>query len=227
MITGTSFCSWGQIVAVMFDTMSSSPHRRLAVWQDIVCDTFVDLDCQSAMREDFRGTISRSNLGSATCARVSSCAQHVTRTSSRIARSREDYVLLALVTTGINEVDQDGRQAVVSAGQFVMYDTTRPYQLRFDDSFSQTVFQFPRKLLHQRVGAFDGLTATNFAGERPIERLAYEFLLGLSRTIDDIGPMDGTRLMDKRLTSSRWLSPIGCNVNHPTSRFTGLRRFIG
>lgn len=136
-------------------------------------------------------------------------------------------MLLALVTTGINEVDQDGRQAVVSAGQFVMYDTTRPYQLRFDDSFSQTVFQFPRKLLHQRVGAFDGLTATNFAGERPIERLAYEFLLGLSRTIDDIGPMDGTRLMDKRLTSSRWLSPIGCNVNHPTSRFTGLRRFIG
>ena len=69
---------------------------------------------------------------------------------------------MALGNSGVNGVYQDGREAIVSAGQFVLYDTTRPYELRFDDSFSQTIFQMPRKLLQQRVGSFDGLTATTF-----------------------------------------------------------------
>jgi AraC-like DNA-binding protein len=87
----------------------------------------------------------------------------------------------------------------MSAGQFVIYDTTRPYELRFDDSFTQTVFQIPRKLLHQRVGSFDTLTATTFQGDRPLERLAYEFLLGISKTVDQVDAATATRLLDQAL----------------------------
>ena len=149
-------------MAVMLDTRSSAPDRRLAVWQDIVCDTFVGLDCRSDMRDGFWGSVSQTMIGQVSCTRVNSCAQRVLRTPSRIARASDDYVLVALGTSGVNGVFQDGREAVMSAGQFVIYDTTRPYELRFDDSFSQTIFQIPRKLLHQRIGSFDTLTATTF-----------------------------------------------------------------
>ena len=88
------------------------------------------------------------------------------RIASVAGASMVGYVLPVY---GVNGVFQDGREAIVSAGQFVLYDTTRPYELRFDDSFSQTIFQMPRKLLQQRVGSFDGLTATTFAGDRPLE----------------------------------------------------------
>jgi AraC-like DNA-binding protein len=121
------------------------------------------------------------------------------RTPSRIARASEDFVLVALGTSGVNGVFQDGREAVMSAGQFVIYDTTRPYELRFDDSFTQTIFQIPRKLLHQRVGSFDTLTATTFAGDRPLERLAYEFLLSMSKTIDQVDAATAARLLDQAL----------------------------
>ena len=47
--------SWRSVVAVVLDTSSCLPERRLAVWQDIVCDTFVGLDCQSDMRESVLG----------------------------------------------------------------------------------------------------------------------------------------------------------------------------
>jgi AraC-like DNA-binding protein len=96
-------------------------------------------------------------------------------------------------------VYQDGREAVISAGQFTIYDTTRPYELRFDDSFSQTILQMPRKLLQQRIGSFDTLTATTFSSDRPLERLAYEFLLGMSKTIDQVDPATATRLLDQAL----------------------------
>ncbi len=186
-------------MAVVLDTSSSVPDRRLAVWQDIVCDTFVGLDCQSDMHDAFWGSVSQSVIGSATCTRVDSCAQRVLRTPSRIARASEDFVLVTLGTSGVNGVFQDGREAVVSEGQFVIYDTTRPYELRFDDSFSQTIFQMPRKLLQQRIGSFDTLTATTFSGDRPLERLAYEFLLGMSKTIDHVDPATAARLLDQGL----------------------------
>src|ERR1700716_3063751 len=144
--------SWRAIMAVMLDTSSSAPDRRLAVWQDIVCDTFVGLDCRSDMHDAFWGSVSQSAVGPATFTRVDSCAQRVFRTPSRIARASEDFVLVALGNSGVNGVYQDGREAVVSAGQFVIYDTTRPYELRFDDNFSQTIFQMPRKFLQQRIG---------------------------------------------------------------------------
>ena len=186
-------------MAIVLDTSSSVPDRRLAVWQDIVCDTFVGLDCQSDMHDGFWGSVSQSTIGPATCTRVDSCAQRVLRTPSRIARASEDFVLVTLGTSGVNGVFQDGREAIVSAGQFVIYDTTRPYELRFDDSFSQTIFQMPRKLLQQRIGSFDTLTATTFSGDRPLERLAYEFLLGMSKTIDHVDPATAARLLDQGL----------------------------
>jgi AraC-like DNA-binding protein len=186
-------------VAVVLNTSSSVPDRRLAVWQDIVCDTFVGLDCRSDMHEAFWGAVSQSAIGPATFTRVDSCAQRVFRTPSRIARASQDYVLVALGNSGVNGVYQDGREAVVSAGQFVIYDTTRPYELRFDDSFSQTILQMPRKLLQQRIGAFEALTATTFSSDRPLEGLAYEFLVSAGKVIDHVDPATATRLLDQGL----------------------------
>jgi AraC-like DNA-binding protein len=186
-------------VAVVLDTGSSAPDRRLAVWQDIVCDTFVGLDCRSDMRDAFWGSVSQSRVGPVAFTQVDSTAQRVFRTPSRIARASEDFVLMALGNNGVNGVFQDGREAVVAAGQFVIYDTTRPYELRFNDSFSQTIFQMPRKLLQQRIGSFDKLTATTFSGDRPLEGLTYDFLLGISRRIEQVDPATATRLLDQAL----------------------------
>src|SRR5258708_2967924 len=186
-------------MAVVLDTSSSLPDRRLAVWQDIVCDVFVGLDCRSDMRETFWGAVTQSTVGPATFTRVDSCAQRVFRTPSRIARASEDYVLLAMGTRGVTGVYQDGREAVVSAGQFVIYDPPRPYELRFDDSFTQTILQMPRKLLQQRIGAFDALTATTFCSDRPLEALVYEFLISTSKVIDHVDPATANRLLDHGL----------------------------
>ena len=98
-------------MAVVLDTSSCLPERRLAVWQDIVCDTFVGLDCKSDMRGAFWGAVSQSRIGPMALTQVNSTAQRVFRTPSRIARASEDYVLMALGNSGVNGVFQDGREA--------------------------------------------------------------------------------------------------------------------
>ena len=57
----------------------------------------------------------------------------------------------------------------------------------------------PRKLLQQRIGSFDTLTATTFSSDHPLERLAYEFLLSMSKTIDHVDPATASRLLDQAL----------------------------
>ncbi|WP_445498097.1 cupin domain-containing protein, partial [Pseudomonas aeruginosa] len=81
---------------------------------------------------------------------VSSSRQRVLRTPSRIARASEDFVLFALGRSGSGGVVQDGRETVIQPGEFAFYDTTRPYELRFNDDFTQTIFQVPRAMLHRR-----------------------------------------------------------------------------
>jgi AraC-like DNA-binding protein len=186
-------------LAVVLDTNSALPHKRLAVWQDIVCDVFVGLDCKSDMADAFAGSISQSMIGPVSCSVVESCAQNVYRTPSRISRASEDFVLVTLGTKGVNGVLQDGREAIVSAGEFVIYDTTRPYELRFDGQFSQTIFRIPRKLLQQRVGSFDTLTATTFSAKRPLEKLAYDFLIAISRIVDHVDGETADRLSEQAL----------------------------
>jgi len=129
------------------------------------------------MHDAFWGSVSQSAVGPATFTRVDSCAQRVFRTPSRIARASEDFVLVALGNSGVNGVYQDGREAVVSAGQFTIlrYHPSLRAALRrqlFADHPSDA--SKTSATAHRRV---DKLTATTFSSDRPLESLVYEFLV--------------------------------------------------
>jgi AraC-like DNA-binding protein len=185
-------------VTVRYDTASEPARRRLAAWQDIVCDVFVGLDCKSDL-EDFHGSVTQTNFGELSLTRVDSGRQRVFRTPSRIARAREDYVLFAFGDTGVGGVVQDGREALIRPGEFAFYDTTRPYELSFDADFSQTILQVPRKLAQERLGPVDDLTAVIFSSDRPLHRLASDFIAGLSRIIEAVETPAAERLSGQAL----------------------------
>lgn len=181
----------------LFSTDTAPTYRRLALWQDIVCDVFVQLDCKSDLGSAFHGAITSAQVGQAKCSVVSSSRQRVLRTPSRIARASEDFVLIALGRHGAGAVLQDGRETVIRPGEFAFYDTTRPYELRFNDDFTQTIFQVPREMLHRRFAGTQGLTATAFTADSPVQRLAYQFIAGLSDVADRLDPDDAIRLSDQ------------------------------
>src|ERR1700736_1496471 len=132
-------CERSAAMPIQFTTDGVPGCRRLALWQDIVCDVYVQLDCKSDLGSAFAGSVTRARLGRATCSEVSSQRQRVFRTPSRIARSDEDFILIALGKHGVGGVVQDGRETLIRPGEFAIYDTTRPYELRFDDAFTQPI----------------------------------------------------------------------------------------
>ncbi|OAF07489.1 helix-turn-helix domain-containing protein [Bradyrhizobium neotropicale] len=184
-------------MTIQFTTDGSPGHRRLALWQDIVCDVFVGLDCKSDLGSAFHGSVTRGTLGKAVCSEVRSDRQHVYRTPSRIARSDQDFILIALGDRGAGGVVQDGRETVIHPGEFALYDTTRPYELKFDHAFTQTIFMVPRQMLQRRLGASETLTAMSFGADAPLERLAYDFIYRLCRSADRIDPANAAILSEQ------------------------------
>jgi len=185
-------------MTVRYDTSSEPARRRLARWQDIVCDVFVQLDCKSDL-QDFHGSVSQSKFGEMSLTRVDSSRQRVFRTRSRIARAKEDYLLFAFGVHGAGGVVQDGRETLIRPGAFAFYDTTRPYELSFDADFAQTILQIPRNVALARLGAVEDMTAIAFAPEQPLHRLASDFVTGLSQVIERVEAPVAERLSTQAL----------------------------
>ncbi len=120
---------------------------------------------------------------------------------------------------------------MIQVGEFAFYDTTPPYELRFKDDFTQTIFQVPREMLHRRFAGTQALTATTFTSDRPVQRLACQFIAGLSEVADRLDPDNAIRLCDQaagpaRDGDERARSPAPRCRPRPTARrcSTGSRR---
>jgi len=213
-------------VQVQFATDGVPAYRRLALWQDIVCDVYVQLDCKSDLGSAFNGRITRAQLGEASCTEVSSQQQRVYRTRSRIARSHEDFFLIALGKHGVGGVAQDGRETVLRPGEFTIYDTTRPYELRFDDAFTQVILQVPRDMLLRRIPGTEALTAISFGSDRPLQKLAHDFVYRLCQSADEIQPEHAVRLSEQAvdLVAMALSERLGTRALPSTRRLALLHR---
>lgn len=167
-------------MSTRFDTYSVALKERPAFWQEVVCNTFVQLDCSFPNQEQFHGHLQAHECGELSIVDVCASAQSVVRDARRIAYSDNEFVLVSLAHEGRARVVQEDREALLEVGDFAIYDTRRPYQLHFDGAFRQTVVQIPRASLHRRIGNIEYLTALPLLRKNPLNRLAFDFLAGLS-----------------------------------------------
>lgn len=159
--------------------------QRLAYWTDMICNVYVQLDCDPVPGDraggDFGGSIRQHTLPSLDVSVVTSGPQRVMRTSGHIARSSDDCFLVGIQARGRGVVRQDGRDALLSVGDFVLYDSTRPYELLFDDAFEQIVLKLPGERLRSELRDTHTLTATTVSGREGAGHL----LLGMIRTLHE------------------------------------------
>jgi AraC-like DNA-binding protein len=128
------------------------------------------------------------SLATLELSQVTATAQHVRRTPSLIAATAEDYFLVSIQTSGIGAILQDGRTAVLQPGDFALYDSTRPYELRFDDDFQQYVLMLPGPTLRSQLRAAPELTARGVRGSRGAGHLMIEMIRTLATDIAVLEP---------------------------------------
>jgi hypothetical protein len=130
---------------------AGAPLQPLGPWADAVTRSFVPLITHAPRgdaAERFRGRLSAQQLGGARASIVAGSSIGVARTPREIARENPGYIKVGVQLGGSGVITQDGRDAVLRAGDFAVYDTTRPYALRFDEPFRMFVLMFPIEALH-------------------------------------------------------------------------------
>ncbi|MFO1272128.1 MAG: helix-turn-helix domain-containing protein [Rubrivivax sp.] len=178
-------------------TAQVEPRQRLAYWTDLVCDTYVQLECDAhGGRRSIEGEIVADRLSTLALSRVTASAQVVRRTPARIARVSEDFFLVSIQTRGRGVISQDGRDAVLEPGDFALYDSTRPYTLTFGGPFQQLVLMLPGPTLRTELRETQRLTATAVSGERGAGHLMIGMIRSLAAGIDTLAPESAAAVAD-------------------------------
>ena len=181
----------------LLTTAAVEPARQLAYWTEMVCDTYVQLDCDAAAdARTIEGEIAVDQLATLQLSRVTATAQHVRRTPARIARACEDYFLVSIQAHGTGAVVQDGRHARLAPGDFALYDSTRPYELHFDGPFQQYVLKLPGPTLRTALRDTHRLTATSVSGARGAGHLMIGMIRTLAADIDTLAPESAVAVAD-------------------------------
>lgn len=170
--------------------------QKLQYWRDYVCQTFVDLNCESADEVDFEGEIISRDAGDIRYSTVASSPQKVVRDKSRIAKSSHDYFLVSMQIAGQAKVIQNGRAAELSAGQFALYDVTRPYCLEFKDHYKQLVLRLPRRTLLDRLMGAEDHTAIAVSAGLSAARLATSLFSQLAEHLPNLDQFTVDRLQN-------------------------------
>lgn len=186
----------------------------------------MQLDCDAAHgTSTIEGHIESDELATLQLSRVTATSQNVRRTASEIARASEDYFLVSIQTQGEDVVAQDGRVALLSPGDFALYDSTRPCELRFDASFQQYVLRSPGPTLRTALRDTQALTASTVSGQRRAGHLMIGMIQTLAADICTLAPESAAAVAESvTQILIAGLSALPAASQQPASQPTAYRR---
>ncbi|ALE75099.1 MULTISPECIES: helix-turn-helix domain-containing protein [unclassified Pseudonocardia] len=176
---------------VTIDTTTVAECDRLDFWRSTVCDQFVALDVRPAGRGLVAGRVTAATVADTHVRRISSVPHRFVRTERQVRAADEDYLQIALARRGRTLVVQDGRETVIGPGEFVIYDSSRPFSFVTSDSFEYSVCLHPKSRLPLSAAEMSAATAVTFDGRRGVGAMLPPLLSSLDRAVADDLPVAG------------------------------------
>ncbi len=178
-----------------FTTAGLEPRRKLEFWNDTACASFTPLVSDPVDPRNFLGSLSRTRLGDLTFAEVYSDPQIVRRSRSHVARSRAAMFFVHLMLEGDSVSRQDGREAKLGPGDFTLCDTTRPYDILFENPNRMFVVGIPDGVLRRHLASPESVVALPMSGGGGLGGLLSHFLRNLwVRSREDFDPLVEPRI---------------------------------
>jgi AraC-like DNA-binding protein len=159
----------------------------LAYWQDVVCDLFVPLSCSTASDSRFGWQFASEGLGDLRLVDMTVTPHLVRHTRQHIMRSVEPYFILSQQVSGPGVIVQDNREAILEPGDLALYDSTRPYELRFAGPMRQRIVRIPQHLISDKLINVERLTARPVRAQTPLGSLCSNFVTNSFELMGQLG----------------------------------------
>ena len=212
----------GLLTARRLTTSDVAEGERFAFWVDMIRATYVWLEAERPDDRPTFGEIESSRLGTLDLTQVRANVPVVRRTHSHVHRDAQDYCLVHVQRRGRAVVTQDGRVAALMPGDFTVYETSRPYELRFDDAMHEVVvLRMARAELEPHVVNLEELTATTVPGTCAAGNLLLTMIDTLQRDIDRLHPSSAMGVSEgiTSIVAAGLRALPGANVQRPSSLY--------
>lgn len=158
------------------DTMRTS---ALGTWIDTIRETFVALDIAPAEPDHFTGTVRTRHFAHLMAADVTATSQSFRRTARLATRHPLDLMQIGMVVAGEGQLIQDGRTCTLGAGDFALYETSRPFTWNLHPAWHLRVFTWPRSSVSLTEGQLQQLTARTVRSTSTVGQLLSPMLSSL------------------------------------------------
>jgi AraC family transcriptional regulator, positive regulator of tynA and feaB len=172
------------------------------VWRDMLREHFVTLDVDAESGDQFTGAVGSTSLGPLQVSSVRSVTQQVMRTDALVRRDGRRYLQVGLLRTGEAHVVQDGRACLLRPGDFVVYETDRPFSwgLRATPPLPEwelSVFTWPRETVRLAEHESPEITCRTLDGSSGITGVLGRMLADLLVTSPTVSHANAARLADE------------------------------
>ncbi|MFD1718380.1 helix-turn-helix domain-containing protein [Georgenia deserti] len=167
----------------------------LDAWRAAVTSAVAPLEIRATDGVPFQGHLHQTVVGEVSLFEMVATPHIVRRTHELIAARECRYYKLSLQLAGRGVLEQDGRTAHLLPGDLAIYDTHRPYTLRFPEPHQSIVMVFPRDLVDLPPDEVSRVTATRFPSDAGLGRVINPFFVELGRNMDQLADGHAARLV--------------------------------
>jgi AraC-like DNA-binding protein len=176
---------------------SPSGQERFPAFQCALFDTFGPVALSAVDVATFRGRIRSAKIGAVQLSNVAVTGDvTVRRTPQLIKRAARDYLEVGVQLHGRSVVSQDGREAVLTPGDYAVWDTMRPYALSRRGFNEMLVIMFPRNMIRLSPQRLAGLTARRVSRQQGLAASVSPFLVELGKRVDSLNHSGALYLAD-------------------------------
>ncbi len=198
--------------------------QRLPFWADCVCEHLVAVECDGVPDPaTFSARLSVVSVPGIDIARIESGAQVVRRTPRLIATAGADAVLVNIQRSGTSAVTRGGCSAILHTGDLAVYDGGHPYELVFDQAFSQTVLILDRGMLSTTFDA-GPVAVTRIAASSEFAKLLACLSDAIGSSVECLPQSTAPLSLALRQTVDAMLRPHRCAEEIRDSRHYHLAR---
>jgi AraC family transcriptional activator of tynA and feaB len=159
-----------------FSTAELPPHRRIEYWNDLTGDAFTPLVTDPVDRRAFAGRLTRTQVGEIRLAEARSEPAIVRHSRQHVARTRDASFMLCLQLDGVSVNRQQGREAVLRYGDFHLLDSSRPYEVSFQQFNRMLVLSVPHPELARRMPNPESVVGIAMSGRSGVSGLLSSLL---------------------------------------------------
>ncbi|MFF1907753.1 helix-turn-helix domain-containing protein [Kitasatospora sp. NPDC058218] len=182
-----------------FDTAELPREQRFDWWREVVGRGEAPTRITGDRASDFTGSVGSLELGLLQLSTITFPALHSERSAEQIRRGDPETYELALVLDGVLEISQLRNEARLSAGDFAIWSTSRPYHGRAAGSSGTgaaraVVLHLPKALVPVPEAELDQLLARALPAGNGMGRILADHLVSVAREAPGLDEADRRRL---------------------------------